>query len=69
MIGVASLRCGDPNVRMAIAAGGGPTYVNDVLHFTCVLCSCEMSMDVFVPNDRLEWCEDGACLCHDETLP
>lgn len=69
MTGIASLRCGDPNVRMAIAAGGGPMYADDHLHISCVLCTCGMSQDAFEPNPRCEWCEDPACLCHREDLP
>lgn len=69
MIGIASLRCGDPNVRMAIAAGGGPTYANDLMHVACPLCCCQMSQDVTVANGVDPGCEDVWCACHDEALP
>lgn len=69
MIGVASLRCGDPDRYRAIAAGGGPAYTNDALHVWCPLCACSMSGDALAPNRVCEWCDTPACPCHDETLP
>ena len=65
--GMSSLRCGDPRVRLAIAAGGGPMYVGDDMHLYCPRCSCGMSQDVFEPNQIAEWCADGGtCVCHKE---
>lgn len=69
MIGVASLRCGDPTRVRAIAAGGGPTREGDDLHVFCPLCSCLMSGDAHIPNGRYDGCEDGTCPCHREDLP
>ena len=64
--GAASLRCGDPQRVLAIAAGGGPRYENDDLHIYCPVCSCNMSQDAYEPNGRTEACTDYGCLCHRE---
>lgn len=66
MTGLASLRCWDPDTLRAIAAGGGPRYVNDFLHVGCPLCACALSGDALEPNTVCEWCDNAHCPCHQE---
>ena len=36
---------------------------------TCPICRCYSSLDVEVPNERQDDCQEAACICHDEDLP
>lgn len=65
VIGLASLRCGDPTVVRAIARGGGPLYGNDWMHVDCPICGCAMSTCARTPNRICEWCADKSCYCHE----